>query len=376
MKKLMSRNRFQLILKNLHFNDNENINLSDRLSKITPLLDIVKEIYKKAVVPDETVCIDETLVPFRGRLKFKQYIPNKRHRFGIKLFKLCVQGGYTYDFRVYCGKEKGKSSVATKVVMSLMSSLLDKGRTLCTDNWYTSVALAHELLKRKTHLLGTLKSNRKNNPTDVTKAKLEKGETIARESDTGIVVQKWRDKRDVLILSTKHTDEMETIQRRNDTIQKPKSILDYNKSKAFIDTSDQIKGYNSSLRKGNKWYRKLAFEVLTETNIVNALHVFNKLSEKKISITDFKEQVVEGLTRVNIVPAPGPEPQEDGQHKLVDTGRSARRRCHRCYEILSKDEGRTYAMRKTPQSKFKCDACNKNFCLECFFLVHKAMPVL
>jgi hypothetical protein len=86
-----------------------------------------------------------------------------------------------------------------------MSSLLDTGRTLCTDNFYTSVTLAHELIKRKTHLVGTVRTNRKMNCVDVTKQKIKKNEILARESNTGIVMLKWCYKRVVLMLSTNQT---------------------------------------------------------------------------------------------------------------------------------------------------------------------------
>jgi hypothetical protein len=133
--------------------------------------------HQSKVVPGEYLCIDETLVPFKGRLKFKQYISNKRHKFGIKLFKLCLKGGYLYDLKVYCGQENDKErseTVPTKVVMNLVQQLLGKGRTLCTDHYYTSVELAHKLLDEKTYLLGTLRSNRKNNPKNVIQKKTEK----------------------------------------------------------------------------------------------------------------------------------------------------------------------------------------------------------
>ena len=112
-------------------------------------------------------------MPFRGRLSFRQYIKNKRHKFGIKLYKICVEKGYTYDLDVYCDKSSktftGSESVG--IVMKLMEQLLDKGRTLYVDNYYTSVALAQKLLERNTHLVGTLRSNRKLNPRDVIQKK-------------------------------------------------------------------------------------------------------------------------------------------------------------------------------------------------------------
>jgi hypothetical protein len=161
--------------------------------------------HQSKVVPGEYLCIDETLVPFKGRLKFKQYISNKRHKFGIKLFKLCLKGGYLYDLKVYCGQENDKErseTVPTKVVMNLVQQLLGKGRTLCTDNYYTSMGLAHKLLDEKTYLLGTLRSNRKNYPKNAIQEKLKKGEMVAQGSNTGIFVEKWRDKRDVRMLNT------------------------------------------------------------------------------------------------------------------------------------------------------------------------------
>lgn len=96
---VMSRNRFQLLLRTLHFCNNEEVT-EDRLRKLTPLLNRLRETFQSVITPSEYICIDETLVPFRGRLSFRQYISNKRHKFGIKLFKLCLKDGYTIDFQV------------------------------------------------------------------------------------------------------------------------------------------------------------------------------------------------------------------------------------------------------------------------------------
>lgn len=54
-----------------------------------------------------------------------------RHKYGIKVFKLCVSGGYTWPFKVYTGKERVYDvSVSEKVVKELMNRLLDTDRTL------------------------------------------------------------------------------------------------------------------------------------------------------------------------------------------------------------------------------------------------------
>jgi hypothetical protein len=215
----MNRNHFEQLLTMLHFNDNEAADNQDqeidRIHKIRPLMQKLLTRFQDVVNPGRNVCIDETMVPFRGRLKFKQYIKNKRHKFGIKLYKLCLESGYTYDVKIYCGKDTQQGgNASSNVVMSLMSSLLDTGRTLYTDNFYTSVTLAHELKKRKTHLVSTVRTNRKMNCVDVTKQKIKKNEILARESNTGIVMLKWCDKRDMLMLSTKHTNQTKKVQQR------------------------------------------------------------------------------------------------------------------------------------------------------------------
>jgi hypothetical protein len=55
--------------------------------------------------------------------------------------------------------------------MDLVDDYLDFGRTLYVDNWYTSISLVHQLIERKTYLVGTLRSNRNYNPDYVIKKK-------------------------------------------------------------------------------------------------------------------------------------------------------------------------------------------------------------
>lgn len=168
--RIISRNRFELLLAMWHFSDNQDNKTLDegRLRKISPLITQIIERFQDVYTPGLKVCIDETMVPFRGRLKFKQYLKNKKHKFGIKVYKLCCEGGYTYNFQVYCGNDKAQGGLASSnVVLSLMQKLLDSGRQLFTDNYYTSVSLATELLTRKTLMVGTLHNNRKYNLKEV-----------------------------------------------------------------------------------------------------------------------------------------------------------------------------------------------------------------
>jgi Transposase IS4 len=83
--KVFSRNRFMQILRYLHFDSNSNSNTTDRLCKFGTILNSLLENFAKWVRPGTNLCIDESLVKFKGRLAFKMFIPSKRSRLGIKV---------------------------------------------------------------------------------------------------------------------------------------------------------------------------------------------------------------------------------------------------------------------------------------------------
>ena len=89
-------------------------------------------------------------------------------------------------------------------MLYLAEKYLKSGRTITTDNYYTSVALANILLQNQTHLVGTLRKNSVGNPKDVVEARLRKDEIIGRENQDGVVIAKWKSRRDVILLSTQH----------------------------------------------------------------------------------------------------------------------------------------------------------------------------
>lgn len=380
----MSRNRFELLLRFWHFSNNEDCPPGDRLYKIAKFIDKLVNNCQRMMTPPQTVCVDESLVKFRGRLVIKQYIPNKAAKYGVKLFKLCASKGYTWNLKPYGGKERDPGgAVPTNVVLQLSEKLLHEGRTIVTDNYYSSIDLANKLLDRKTHLLGTLRANRKGNPKQVITKKLKKGEVIARENDQGIIVLKWKDKRDVLMISTTHDAEMVEIERKNgQKVKKPKMIVDYNHGKTPIDTSDQMASYSTSLRRTVKWYHKVAVEMIFGIALLNAQIIYNSLQEKKKSITDFKEDVVRDLLKKETTSTPLPStsiPPTVAKRRSLQSHRfdkregqfnKVRKYCKGCYTKFQ--EGLT-TKNKVKKVVTYCRDCEKEptYCLECFHNYHR-----
>lgn len=200
---LFTRDRFLLLLRFLHFSDNESADTSNRLYKIDPLITLLLKNYQQALSPGRVLVIDESMVPFRGRLSFRQYIPNKTHRYGVKLYKLCTSSGYTYNLKVYTGKGDTQPELghAQSIVLKLLEDVNPiEGRILYADNFYSGIPLVKTLLEQKCLYCGTLRSNRKGVPKEITK-KNKKGEVIGKEKGK-IKIIKWVDKRPVFMITT------------------------------------------------------------------------------------------------------------------------------------------------------------------------------
>ncbi|KAK9744118.1 Transposase IS4 [Popillia japonica] len=141
-----------------------------------------------------------------------------------------VTGSNSWNVKVYVGRDLtgDPTQVASQnVTLNQIQDLLGDGRTLYLDNFYTSVPLGYQLLEQKTHLVGTLRSNREYIPTEVKDARLRKGDLIAKESPEGVTIVKWRDKRDVTMLSTCHLGTKTVVikSKRQTETTKPKCSL-------------------------------------------------------------------------------------------------------------------------------------------------------
>lgn len=276
---VMAINRFQCILRFIYFIDNETADKQDRLNKIRPLVEALTKKFKDLKVPSELVSIDETMVPFRGRLLFLQYILGKASKYGVKMLKLCDESGYTYETQAYSGKRNTNTAGrhSNNVVLNLLKDYLDQVCTLVADNFYNNMELTNILLQRKTHNVGTLRINVKGIPKDVLDdKKMKKGEIKGKECK-GVVVGHWKGKRSVRFITTRHTLVMTEARKKNHKgklVYKPEAI------KMGIEISDQMSSYFSVLRRTIRWYHKVTFEYLFGTAVVNCYYTKQQSTEK------------------------------------------------------------------------------------------------
>ena len=215
---IMTRDRWEAIKRNLHFNNNVNMPSMedanrDRLFKIRPLLDHLLPIHQQ-LPQQQVLCIDKQMVSFKGRFVLKQYLPMKHHKWGYKLFDLCDTQGIVHNFEIFTGKISPVNGFpdlgATSNIVIQLSKVVeaDLNHVLCFDYWYTSINLLVELSKRKIFAIGTVRSNRLLGCTLQSDSKLKtKGRDSFDEKCTNIDgvdlrVVKWYDNRAVILGST------------------------------------------------------------------------------------------------------------------------------------------------------------------------------
>jgi hypothetical protein len=270
---------------------------------LKPLLDLLKARFSSVYIPGSVVTIDESMIPWRGRLLFRQYIPGKAHKYGIKMYKLAATNGYTWNYVIYTGEQESMVGVghAQAVVMELLDGLDGCYRTVVADNFFTTISLAKYLLEHDTYLIGTLRSNRVGSGSKVLEENLSRGEIYGLQNKDGIKLIRWKDKKDVLMISTTPSHSASVVDSgktnfQNERIMKPQVVLDYNEGRQGTDLSDQLSAYYTCLRKSIKWYRKVAFELVFGTALVNSYLIYKEnYTESKVTILQFRQSLVRSL---------------------------------------------------------------------------------
>ena len=120
---LLTCQRFELIGSFLHVvtPEEERAAGNDRLRKLSPFLNLMKNKCLELYQPVKNLSIDERMVKSKSRSHLIQYMRNKPVKWGFKLWVISDLTGYTLDFNVYTGKSEnhGQHGLAYNVVQEL-----------------------------------------------------------------------------------------------------------------------------------------------------------------------------------------------------------------------------------------------------------------
>lgn len=118
------------------------------------------------------VTSDKMLPGFRGKCQFRQYIPSKPNKYGLKIIAVCdAKVFYTYNLEVYVGSQPEDpyklSNKTYDLVLRMCRHLSGSRINLTVDNWFTSIPLVEKLLKDyKITVIGTVRKNKTELPIE------------------------------------------------------------------------------------------------------------------------------------------------------------------------------------------------------------------
>jgi hypothetical protein len=279
----MSAKRFLFLLRCLRFDSLSTRTVrraTDRMPHIRKKFDLFVRQCKVNYSPGEYLTIDEMLIPFRGRCSFKQYIPNKPAKYGLKIYSIAdARTFYTYNLELYVGKqpegEFATSNSPTDVVKRLVEPIRGTNRNITCDNWYKSVPLAQDLFKNYSlTLVGTMrKSRREISPEFLSNKRREAKSSVFGFCDNMLLVSYVPKKyRSVSLLSTMHSSA--DIDKASGDDKKPEVITFYNVTKAAVDVVDQLCATYSCQRRTRRWPLAVFFALINIAGI-NSYVLYN-----------------------------------------------------------------------------------------------------
>ena len=175
-----------------------------------------------------------------------------------------------------------------RIPVTLIQIYLDKGHHLYGQLLHF-VAYGRIPPKNGTHVIGTIRDNRKNFPTNLKSLNLYKGAAAFYEHDD-LLIAKYRARKDkstgklmiVHVLCTAHTPAMGNTSKKDkegNILQKPTCIIAYNHNTCRVDLMDQQLDGIEVLRNSCKWYKKLFLRIVMQCAL--SLHMLYNLKGGK-----------------------------------------------------------------------------------------------
>ncbi|XP_064614532.1 piggyBac transposable element-derived protein 2-like [Liolophura sinensis] len=320
----MSRNRFELLARHIHFCENTSLTdeqkAADRVWKVRPWLGMLRTNLEK-IIPLQDQSVDEIMVAFKGRSGLKQYIRNKPRKWGFKLWARAGSDGILHDFDVYQGKRDTDNSnrvgMGGNVVLEMTRKLpTDANFRIYADNLFSGLALVNELRDRGMWYVGTVRENRLKGCNLKSEKHLKKEKRGAVDSklevNSNTVVVRWMDNRKVDLISSFVGVEPITTVNRYDKKRKqfvevecPAIVKMYNKNMGGVDLLDSLTALYKFGIKSRRWYLYIFYHTINMA-VVNSWNWYRRhcslLAEKSLQLSDFQSNIASCLINVKKVP--------------------------------------------------------------------------
>ena len=286
----MSRNRFDLIMQNLYLADNAKLDQNDKFAKVRKLIKYMNDYCLNNFLPEQTIVIDESMIPYFGRHGAKQYIYEKPIKYGYKMWVAATCCGYCIQFMPYLGAGSGIDpalGLGGTVVDKLVSCLPDQDGSwyhIVTDNFFTSVRLLKHLEEKNVLATGTFRANRTEKAPlpDIKEMKKKPRGTykVVLDTNNDVEMVRWKDNKAVSVASTYcdadplgKAKRFNRADRRRIEILQPQVVKVYNFGMEGVDRVDQNLAAYMINHRSKKWWWPV-FRFCVDVAVNNAFQLY------------------------------------------------------------------------------------------------------
>lgn len=370
----ISRNRFDDIMRNLHFANNMHID-DDPLYKVRPIFDILN--FRSKIAPvDTNLSIDETMIEYFGHHGCKQRIQGKPIRSGFKAWNLATSSGRLIHSELYCGKKTklddfGLGHGGNVVIGLLEKSEIQSGVNVHFDNYFTTFSLIERLTEMGIGAVGTIQEKYLGNaplPEKKAFAKTDRGEYISCKTNDMLLVR-WNDNRPVTVV-TNHVPiqpvtkvkRYSSVHRRAVHVEMPGPFQAYNQHMGGVDLFDQsFNNYKVRIR-SKKWWWPL-FVYFLNTSAINAWRLYISL-KGQIPLLDFLRSVSSQLIRCHGTS------HRRGRTSIISSAADAVRRDGRDHWPVDSNVLNGVCPICRRRTKIRCEKCDTALHISCFKTYH------
>jgi len=349
--KIMCKNFFYYLSAALHLSDDTEEKEKDPRAKILPFIKSLCAKFRQVYTLSQKICIDESLVYFRGRSKMKFYIPNKPAKWGFKLHLLCdSENNYCYNIIFDPGQTEKNfirldgTPYIHSIILRLVEGLENRGHILFFDTWYSSIAIIKKLRSMNIFVTSLLKQNHKILRTEETTIKL----------DEDIMIYKIEDKKMMNFITSIHDDHINAEGLAE-------VHYEYKTYSRAVDRVNQSSSFHTYKNRNKKWWKRV-FYFLIDVSITNSFILMELNKKRKLDMIEFRKKLIYQLLE-------GMEIEELDKNKIINQTVIPWKYISLLHDISHLDH-RKRCKKCKKNTAYYCQRCSIHLHPECFLKYH------
>lgn len=352
-KTIMSKSLFYFINQYIHFSS-ENI---DYTSKINPIIKYINKKWELNKPITNYYSIDETMIPYKGKLKSKEFTPIKTTKYGIKIFAISdSESSYIIKWVLH----KGKGQNIINIIKELTKNIKKKSH-IFFDTYFSNIKILDFLDKKSIYYTASIGKNRRNFPKPIDN---NRKKPIFYGNKRRLFCQ-WNDNRLIRIVSSFYNIPYVIYDKNKKQI--PFMVYKYNMLSKGVDKNNQLSSFYFSDKKSLKWYKKV-FLFILEVSITNSYIIYKKQvnNNKRLNHLKFRNAIIKSLIGENVNEKVKTDKMKNSRNRLI--GRhflGKKNKYTNCCICTNRQIG------KRKQTNLICKQCQISICFDCFEPYHK-----